>query len=119
MAVTHVSMHDKKGLSCNRKLLVPVIEAMHKKLPAGPSNLLLYRYNEVNIVNFDRSEGIAWERLLFCKYKLTRELLRAEIREGMELIKLLLLRSKAISLVNVDISEGIDPPRLFSLRYKW
>ncbi len=63
-----LSIHDKYGLFCSRKLLVPVIEAIHKKLPAGPSNLLLYRYNEVNVVNFDISEGSKPVRLFPSRY---------------------------------------------------
>ena len=31
---------------------------MHKYLPAGPSNRLLFKYNIVNLVNFETSLGI-------------------------------------------------------------
>ena len=81
-------MHDKYGLFCNCKLLVPVIEAMHKKLPAGPSKLLLCRCNEYNMVSFDISEGSKPDRLFVCSCTIRREGLRAEICDGIDPVSL-------------------------------
>ena len=39
LVATQDSKHENE-LLCSRKLVVPTIEAMHKKLPTGPSNLL-------------------------------------------------------------------------------
>ena len=44
--------------------------AMHKKLPAGPSKRLLFKYNTVNFVNKDICDGIRPVRRLPCRYRL-------------------------------------------------
>ncbi len=59
------------------------------------------------------------ERLFALRCKLIRELLRADICEGMDpVISLLFRKDKNCSFVSADISDGIVLERLFSYRRK-
>ncbi len=84
LLVTQVlSIQDKYGLFCNCKFVIPTKEEIHKKLPAGPSNLLLCRYKIFSLVSFEISEGSKPVRLFRCSCTPVREVLRPEICEGM------------------------------------
>ncbi len=94
------------------KLLLS-IEGIQKELMKSPVKLLLYRYKYSSFVSEDISEGIFFVRIFWCRYKLCREVLRAEIWDGMDPVSLLSYKNNSCSFVSADSSDGIWPVRLF------